>query len=321
MLSLEGIMLHPLIVIVGPTAVGKTALSIELAKMVNGEIISGDSMQVYKYMDIGTAKPTMKERQGIPHYMIDILEPDEEYSVAVFQDKVEELIPDIAGRNLMPILAGGTGLYVRAITDHYNFTDFSVDQEYRMHLEEEALVKGNQVLLDRLAAVDPVTAKRLHINDLRRIIRALEVYHFTGQPISSYQDAHLNPEPKYNLAMIGLNMERDKLYDRINRRVDLMVEQGLVEEVEGLLNRGYSSSLTSMQGLGYKEICAYLEGQYDFGEAIRLLKRNTRHFAKRQLTWFRRDQRIKWFNVENYHTISEIANEIKAQVGGLFRGT
>ncbi|MDA8234147.1 MAG: tRNA (adenosine(37)-N6)-dimethylallyltransferase MiaA [Clostridia bacterium] len=309
-------MLHPLIIIVGPTAVGKTAVGIELAKLIKGEIISGDSMQVYKYMDIGTAKPTMEERKGIPHHMIDILEPDEDYSVAVFQRNTEQLIPEIVGRGRLPILAGGTGLYVRSVTDRYNFTEFSVDQEYRMGLEQEAGEKGNQVLLDRLREVDPTTAARLHVNDLRRIIRALEVYHFTGQPISSYQDAHVNPEPKYNLAMFGLTMERQELYNRIDRRVDLMVEHGLVEEVRELLNRGYSPNLTSMQGLGYKEIVAFLEGQYDIDEAIRLLKRNTRHFAKRQLTWFRREQRIQWLNVEKCCNVAEIANEIAARIEG-----
>ncbi|MHB8171104.1 MAG: tRNA (adenosine(37)-N6)-dimethylallyltransferase MiaA [Thermincolia bacterium] len=318
-INLEVSMLHPLIIIVGPTAVGKTAVSIEVAKIINGEIISGDSMQVYKNMDIGTAKPTMEERQGIPHHMIDILEPDEDYSVAAFQRMTEHLIPEIVGRGLLPILAGGTGLYVRSVTDHYNFTEFSVDHEYRNQLEQQAKEKGNQYLLDRLAQLDPPTAARLHVNDLRRIIRALEVYQFTGQSISSYQDAHQNPEPKYNLAMFGLTMDRQELYSRIDLRVDLMVEQGLVDEVGELLNRGYSPDLTGMQGLGYKEIIAYLQGQYDLDEAIRLIKRDTRHFAKRQLTWFKREQRIHWLKLEKEQNIAEIANEIKARLEGLLR--
>lgn len=310
--------LLPLIAIVGPTAVGKTALAIEVAKAVGGEIISGDSMQVYRQMDIGTAKPSMEERQGIPHHLIDIMDPDEEYSVALFQKMAEELIKDISARGKVPILAGGTGLYVRSVIDHYDFTDFAVNQDFRTSMQQEAESLGNEHLHQKLALVDPVSAEKLHPNDVKRIIRALEVYHYTGKPISSYHRIKETTDPKYNLFMIGLNMDRERLYQRINLRVEQMMEMGLVAEVQKLLDQGYSPELTSMRGLGYKEIVNYLRGDATLEEAVDELKQNTRHFAKRQLTWFRPEQRIQWKHVEGKHSLGEIAEEIIQGIAGQF---
>lgn len=310
-------MLKPLVIIVGPTAVGKTALGIELAKLWSGEIISGDSMQVYKEMDIGTAKPSFQERQGIPHHMIDILQPDEEFSVAIFQRMVEDMIAELYSKHKLPIIVGGTGLYIRSIIDHFDFTEFAVDWEYRNHLEAEAKSFGNEFIRQKLAQIDPKTAERLHPNDLRRIIRALEVYKHTGKSISEYQYADEVLPPKYNLLMVGLNMDRQLLYQRINLRIDKMIEEGLIEEVKDLIEKGYNKDLISMQAIGYKEIIRYLEGEVSFEEAVYILKRDTRHFAKRQLTWFRRDQRIQWYDVEKYENLTELANEIIQQKEGL----
>lgn len=306
----------PLVVIVGPTAVGKTAVSIQLAKMLAGEIISGDSMQVYRFMDIGTAKPTEQEKDGISHYMLDLLEPNEEFSVALFQEKVHYYIADILARGKLPLLVGGTGLYVRSIIDHYDFSPAAIDHSYRNELLRQAESYGNKYIHEKLREVDPETAGRLHYNDIRRVIRALEVFRQTGRTISSFHYRDSNLPPKYRLAYFGLTMERPGLYTRIEQRVDQMISNGLVEEMKNLLDRGYSPDLTSMQGLGYKEIIGYLQGQYSLVEAIELLKRNTRRFAKRQLTWFRRDPRIKWLSVENYRSSSEIAYEIAGQAEG-----
>lgn len=311
-------MLPNLIIIVGPTAVGKTAAAIELAKQINGEIISGDSMQIYRMMDIGTAKPSKEEMQGITHHMLDIMDPDAEFSVATFQEMVENLILEINSRGKVPLLVGGTGLYVRSITDRHSFTPFAVNRIYREELLTQVQVKGNRWLHLRLAEVDPVAAKKIHQNDLRRIIRALEVYHFTGKPISMFQeeDQSTNKLPKYNLFMYGLTLNREKLYHKINLRVEKMLAEGLVEEVKALLTRGYGSELVSMKGLGYKEIVGYFQGEYDLPETIRLLQRNTRHFAKRQLTWFSKEERICWIDIEKYCSATEIAKEILRRVAG-----
>lgn len=306
----------PLVVIVGPTATGKTDVSIEVAKRVKGEIISADSMLIYRHMDIGTAKPTLAERQGIPHYMIDIIDPDQEYSVALYQKNVEHLITEIHGRGHLPILVGGTGLYVRSVIDHYNFIPDIVDNDFRQKLEQEAAELGADVLHRRLAAVDPKSAGKLHPHDLRRVIRALEVYHQTGRPISDYHDLSGQP-PKFHLLMFGLIRAREALYRRIEARVDQMMAAGLVEEVAGLRQK-YGNMATAMQGLGYKEVAAYLAGTVSLTEAVELLKRNTRRFAKRQLTWFRPDQRIKWINLE-YNSIIMAADEITTAIAGEFQ--
>lgn len=314
-------MKESLLVIVGPTATGKTSLAIEMAKRIPAEIISGDSMQIYRYMNIGTAKASKLEQEGIPHHLIDCLNPDEEFSVSIFQDKVTKLISGINAKNKLPILVGGTGLYVRSIIDHYNFSEATTDWELREHLQTQALEKGNEYLHGRLAEVDKAAADRIHPNDTRRIIRALEVYHHTGQTISESQDRDEHLEAKYNMLMYGLTMEREKLYDGINKRVDMMIDDGLINEVKNLLSRGFSSRLTSMQAIGYKEVIEYLEGKYTLEEAIEAIKQNTRRFAKRQLTWFRRDNRIEWLHIENKQTIANLAQQINDKVcNTIFKG-
>ncbi|SDC26848.1 MULTISPECIES: tRNA (adenosine(37)-N6)-dimethylallyltransferase MiaA [unclassified Candidatus Frackibacter] len=291
-------MQEPLVAIIGPTAVGKTKLSLTLAKRFNAEIISGDSMQVYKGMDVGTAKPTVEERNNIPHHMIDILPPEEEFSVAAFQARVDELIPKIINRNRLPMLVGGTGLYVKALIQGFIFPDMETDWKLRERLEAEAEEYGTEYVHNKLKAIDPPLAEKLHPNDLRRVIRGIEVYKQTGKTSTHFKKEAKERPPRYRAIKIGLRREREELYDRINRRVDIMIEEGLIEEVKELYETGYDRDLQSMQGLGYKEIIGYLEGEYDLKEAIRLIKRDTRHFAKRQLTWFRKDKEIDWFDVD-----------------------
>ncbi|MEG6522423.1 tRNA (adenosine(37)-N6)-dimethylallyltransferase MiaA [Desulfotomaculum sp. 1211_IL3151] len=307
--------LKSLIAIVGPTAAGKTDVAIELAKIINGEIISADSMLVYRHMDIGTAKPTFEEMQGIPHHMIDLVEPDEEFSVAMYQSKAEQLIDDITRDGHLPILVGGTGLYVRSVIDHYDFTPPAKENRLREELKSEAARVGAEAMHRKLSEVDPESAERLHPNDLRRVIRALEVYYQTGKTISEYQYIRKEDPPKYNLKMFGLTMDRQLLYKRIEQRVDLMLEKGLVDEVKNLLKQ-YETWGTALQGLGYKEIVRYLKGECSLEEAAETLKRNTRRFAKRQLTWFRADQRIHWLNMEHFENKKAIAKEIKRQMAG-----
>lgn len=300
----------PLLVLVGPTAVGKTSTSIEVAKALNAEIISADSMQIYKYMDIGTAKITLEEMDGIKHYMIDELLPDEEFSVSDFKNKTEDYIKEILEKGKLPMVVGGTGLYINSLVYSLDFTKAVSNQELRNKYQEMAKSQGNEYIYDELKRVDPKSADRIHINDTKRIIRALEIYHETGTPMSYYYKDFRQPNTKYNIVMIGLNMDRKKLYNRINRRVDIMLEEGLLEEVKSLLNKGYHENLTSLQGLGYKEIIKYIKDEYSLEEAIELLKRDSRRFAKRQLTWFRRDDRISWVNVDEYQDSKEIVNKI-----------
>ena len=287
---------QPLLVLVGPTAVGKTKLSLALAQRFNAEIISGDSMQVYRGMDIGTAKIPVEEQCGIPHHMIDIHTPDEPFSVAEFQERSARLISEISARGRLPFIVGGTGLYIESLCYGFEFSEQGSDEAYRLQMADYAEQYGNQALHQRLAEVDPETASRLHPNDVRRVIRALEVYHLTGQTMSQ-QLEHQKREAQYKLCMIGLTMDRQLLYNRIEERIDEMLEQGLVAEVEQLLAQGYDRRLVSMQALGYKEIAAYLEGELSYEAAVVLLKRDTRHFAKRQLSWFRRMKDIHWFDV------------------------
>jgi tRNA dimethylallyltransferase len=305
-----------LLIVVGPTAVGKTRLGVELAKRWNGEVISADSMQIYRGMDIGTAKITEEEAEGIPHWGIDLVDPDQPFTVADYQEYAEAKIREIDARGKLPILVGGTGLYVRSITDYLDFTEADMDLSFRQALQKEAEEKGVSHLHDKLAQVDPVTAKRLHPNDLRRVIRALEVYHLTGKPMSeAYEEAP--EEPKYRMVMIGLTIhDRELLYERINQRVDLMIDQGLVDEVKRLLQKGYHKGLTSMQAIGYKEIISHLEGMMTLEESIEEVKRGTRRFAKRQLSWFRREKRIHWFDVLQKKQ-DEIHKEISQMMAGI----
>ena len=309
-------MLPKICILAGPTAVGKTEISLALARSLCGEIISADSAQVYKYMDIGTAKLKEEEMQGIKHYMIDEVTPDMDFSVAQFREKAELYIRDINDRGKLPIITGGTGLYINSLLNNLDFTDSISDEEYRREMQETAQVKGTEYVHAMLEAVDPASYRRLHPNDLRRVIRALEVYKHTGRPISYFQEESRKQPPRYDFAYITLTMDRRKLYERIEQRVDKMMASGLVEEVEGLINKGYGRELNSMQALGYKEIADYLHGLVTKDEAVRILKRDTRHYAKRQLTWFRGDKRVYWVNVDSFFRKEAIVENIIRYIAG-----
>lgn len=293
-------MKQPLIVLTGPTAVGKTSLSISLAKAVNGEIISADSMQVYKKMDIGSAKIRSEEMQGIPHYLVDVLEPEEEFHIVKFQQMAKKAMEDIYSRGKIPILVGGTGFYIQAVTKDIDFTEAQQENDYRKELEALAEEKGGEHLHEMLRKVDPVSADAIHAHNVKRVIRALEFYNQNGSPISAHNEEQKQHESPYNLAYFVLNMPRELLYERIDLRVDQMMKEGLLEEVSRVKEEGCHRGMVSMQGLGYKEILAYLDGEYPLEEAVRVLKRDTRHFAKRQLTWFRREQELTWVNKDQF---------------------
>ena len=294
----------PLVVLTGPTAVGKTALSIELAKRINGEMISADSMQVYKLMDIGTAKIMPEEMDGIKHHLIDVLDPKEDFNVVTFKNMAVAALEEIYSRNKIPIVVGGTGFYIQALLYDIAFENTEVSS-YRKELEEYAKKNGAHALHERLLEIDPVSYKEIHENNVKRVIRALEFYHDTGYPISKHNEEERQKESPYNFAYFVLNHDRKILYDRIEQRIDMMLEQGLVEEVAKLLDYGCGKNMVSMQGLGYKEIIPYLQGECNLDEAIYILKRDTRHFAKRQLTWFRREKEVTW--VEKQELKSEEA--------------
>ncbi len=304
-----------LVVITGPTAVGKTDVGIDVALAVGGEVVSADSMMVYRGMDIGTAKPTPAERRGVPHHLIDVAEPDEEFTVARYQELAEAAIADIHRRGRVPLLVGGTGLYIRAVVDQYRFPA-PADPRLRRRLQEDARRFGSARLHRHLMAVDPDTAGRLHPNDARRIVRALEVYYQTGKPFSWFRKQPRGGE-KYRLVMFGLTLRREKLYRRIEERVDRLIAAGLVEEVRGLLERGYGPELVSMKGLGYKEIADYLLGQTTLEEAVNILKRNTRRFAKRQFTWFRADDQIRWLDTDECGGRRGVVREIVHNLAGI----
>lgn len=309
-------MQKPLIVIAGPTACGKTKTAIALAKQINGEIISADSMQVYKYMDIGTAKPTKEEMNGVPHYLIDEFYPNEEFNVMIFQKKAKEYIEEIYTKNKIPIVVGGTGFYINALVNDNNFMSTNADNSYRKKLTALAEQQGNEVLFELLQKVDPESAAVIHSNNVKRVIRAIEFYYQTGQTISSHNKEEKQKQTPYQLAFVILNMDRKKLYDRIDVRVDLMIKAGLIEEVQYLLKKGYSRNLVSMQGLGYKEIVSYLMEETTLENAVYELKKNTRHFAKRQLTWFRRQTEGIWLDLTNSSedcTIKAICNYLTEQ--------
>ncbi|WP_236914239.1 tRNA (adenosine(37)-N6)-dimethylallyltransferase MiaA [Clostridium sp. Cult2] len=299
-----------LLVLVGPTAIGKTAISIDLAKKIDGEIISADSMQIYKYMDIGTAKITEEEMNNVPHYLLDVVYPDEEFTVANYKYYAEKYIDKINQADKIPLVVGGTGLYLNSLVYELKFARVKPNEKFRQKFNEIADIYGNQYIFDELTKIDNISAKRINPNDRKRIIRALEIYYETGKPMSYYNKDFRKEVDKYNLAMIGLTVDRATLYSRINTRVDMMIMEGLVEEVKKLLAMGYHKELVSMQAIGYKEIISYLGGNISLDEAIEILKRNTRRFAKRQLTWFKRDNRIYWINVGQYKSIDEISNYI-----------
>lgn len=287
-------MKKPLIILTGPTAVGKSALSIELAKRIDGEIISADSMQVYRHMDIGSAKIMPEQMGGIPHHLIDILEPTEEFNVVTFQKKAQEAMHEIYDRGRIPIVVGGTGFYIQALLYDIDFTDNDEDTAFRAELEEIVKKQGSEVLYRRLKEVDPESCEIIHPNNVKRVIRAIEFYEKTGMKISAHNQTQRQNSSPYNFAYFVLNEDRTKLYRKIEQRVDVMMEQGLVEEVARLAAAGCTRDMVSMQGLGYKEILDYLDGHITLEEAVYLIKRDTRHFAKRQLTWFRRERDVMW---------------------------
>lgn len=296
----------PLIILTGPTSVGKTSLSISLAKAVNGEIISADSMQVYKYMDIGTAKITFKEMEDIPHYLISEFMPDEEFNVVKFQKYAKDYINAIYEKNKIPILVGGTGFYIQAVLYDIDFEESNSDYSYREELTQLAINMGPLFLHELLTKVDPTSAEAIHPNNLKRIIRALEYVKQTGQPISAHNEEQRNRKSPYLYRYFVLNKERSKLYEAINNRVDIMINNGLVNEVKQLLDMGYTKDMVSMQGLGYKELIDFIEGHYSLEEAIYKLKKDTRHYAKRQLTWFKREKDVTWVNKDDFTKEDEI---------------
>ena len=292
-------MKEPLIILTGPTAVGKTKLSIALAKAVNGEIISADSMQVYKHMDIGSAKIMPEEMDGVRHYLVDELEPFEEFHVVRFQEMAKAAMKEIRSRGHIPILVGGTGFYIQAVVRDIDFTENEASP-YREELERLAEEKGSTWLHEELKKVDPESAEAIHENNVKRVIRALEFYKLTGKKISEHNEEQRERQSPYNFAYFVLNDEREHLYRRIEQRIDQMLEAGLVEEVRKLKEMGCHQEMVSMKGLGYKEILDYLDGIYTLPEAVEILKRDTRHFAKRQITWFKREEDVIWFNKQDY---------------------
>lgn len=298
----------PLIILTGPTSVGKTSLSIELAKAVDGEIISADSMQVYKYMDIGTAKITAEEMQGVPHYLIDELLPEEEFNVVRFQQLAREYIRQIHARNKIPIIVGGTGFYIQAVLYDIDFTEEETDSACRRELEQLCEERGKEYLHDMLAKIDPDSAAAIHPNNSKRVIRALEYASLTGGSMSEHNANQRSKESPYQFCYFVLNRDRAALYDTINYRVDRMMERGLLAEVKDLAERGYTRDLVSMQGLGYKELLAFLDGECSLEEAVYILKRDTRHFAKRQLTWFKREKEVLWVEKDNFPSQEALLN-------------
>lgn len=308
-------MKKPLIVIAGPTACGKTDLSIMLAEKIGGEIISGDSMQVYKLMDIGTAKPTPEEMNGVPHFLIDELYPDEEYNVMIFQKKAKEYMEGIYGRGHIPMIVGGTGFYINALVYDNDFAEES-GSPVRDELYAIAEREGAEKLHAMLAEADPEYAETIHPNNVKRVARALEYYRLTGQKMSEHNKCAKEKESPYNTAFFVLNMDRQKLYDRIDLRVDIMMKNGLEAEVKSLLDMGYSPDLVSMQGLGYKEFMPYFRGEISLDKAVDDIKKYTRHFAKRQLTWFRRQTEGTWIDMtdgDKQKALDIMINEIKSR--------
>ncbi len=296
----RSIMKKPLIILTGPTAVGKTELSLRLAKQVNGAVISADSMQVYKYMDIGSAKITPAQMQGIKHYLIDEFLPDEEFNVVRFQQYAKKYMQEIYANGQIPILAGGTGFYIQAVLYDIDFSSQEADGAYRKQLEELARCHGPAYLHEMLAKVDPASAQAIHANNQKRVLRALEFFQLTGARISEHNDRERQKQSPYCAAYFVLNDKRERLYERIDRRVDEMLARGLVQEVRRLREMGYGKELVSMQGLGYKELFPYFDGACTLAEAAALIKRDTRHFAKRQLTWFRREKDVIWVNKDEF---------------------
>lgn len=305
----------PLIILTGPTAVGKTKASIGLAKAVDGEIISADSMQVYRHMDIGSAKIKPEEMEGIPHHLIDVLEPDDEFHVVKFQQLAKKAMRKIWERGHIPIVTGGTGFYIQALLYDIDFDENEKEDACRKELEAYAREHGAEALHEKLAFVDPASAEMIHPNNIKRVIRALEFYEQTGKRISEHNETQRQRESPYAFAYFVLTDDRAHLYERINRRVDQMIEEGLVNEVQALKDKGYTKQLVSMQGLGYKEILDYLDGNCTLEEAIYTIKRDTRHFAKRQLTWFKRERDVIWINKQSFgYDAEQILDEMLSKL-------
>ena len=302
------------VAIIGPTAVGKTKLSVELAKIINAEIISGDSMQIYRGMDIGTAKIKKEEMAGIPHHLLNIKNPDESFSVAEFQSSVRKLIHEITDRGKIPMIVGGTGLYIQSVIYDYQFTQTPSDHAYRAKLERVVNESGIDPLYKQLQRIDPQSAERIHPNNIRRVIRALEVYYCTGKAFSDYQIANEN-KLIYDVALVGLTMERNLLYKRINKRVDLMFAEGLIKEVKSLYEKGIKDC-QSIQAIGYKELYDYFEGKIPLDESVQQLKQNSRRYAKRQFTWFRNKMDVKWYDMTDLTLFQEKLAEIYTYVAG-----
>ena len=293
-------MKKPLVILTGPTAVGKTKASIGLAKAIGGEIISADSMQVYKQMNIGSAKIRPSEMEGVPHYLVDVLEPDEEFHVVRFQQMAKQAMKEIYAKGKIPILVGGTGFYIQSVLYDIDFSENDRDTSYRDELELLAQTRGPEYLHERLREVDAKSAEDIHANNVKRVIRALEYFYQTGKKISEHNAEQRSKESPYNFVYFVLNDERKHLYERINLRVDQMITEGLVSEVCALKEKGYTKDMVSMQGLGYKEILDYLDERYSLKQAVEIIKRDTRHFAKRQITWFKRESDVTWINKNEY---------------------
>lgn len=293
----------PLLILTGPTAVGKTALSIQLAKAVGGEIVSADSMQVYRHMDIGSAKVTEEEMEGIPHYLIDVLDPQDDFNVATFQTLACQAMDEIYSRGNIPIITGGTGFYIQALLYDIDFKENNEKNPIRKELEQLAKELGDKApgtLHEKLSHIDPEAARQIHANNIKRVIRAIEYFEQTGEKISEHNEEMHQKESPYNFLYYVLTRDRKTLYERIDKRVDIMIANGLVKEIEKLKAMGCHRGQTSMQGLGYKEILDYLDGSCTLDEAVYILKRDTRHFAKRQLTWFRRERDVRWLDLDRY---------------------
>lgn len=303
-----------IVILTGPTGIGKTELSIKLAKDLNSEIISADSMQIYKYMDIGTAKATISQRKAIHHNLIDIVSPDKEFTVSDYMRKSTRIISDLNNKNIIPLVVGGTGLYLNSLIYDLNFTSVARDQNIRDKYENLADFQGNEYIHDILKKVDFNSYEKININDRKRIIRALEIYELTGKTMSENNKNFRKPNDKYDIVLIILNMDRSKLYERINHRVDKMISLGLISEVENLLSRGFGKELQSMQAIGYKEIIMYINNVISLDEAIAKIKQGSRNYAKRQLTWFRRYDNANWINIDNYNNIEDLSNFVLTKV-------
>ena len=309
-----------LIVVAGPTASGKSAAAVELARMIDGEIISADSMQVYRHMDIGSAKITKEEMMGIPHYLIDIADPTEEFDVVRYAHEAKAAISDIISRGKIPILCGGTGFYIQAVTRDIDFSETGSLPKYREELAAYAAEHGNEALHDRLKDIDPVSYETIHANNLKRVIRALEYYKETGITISAHNAAERQRETPYDLHFFVLNDDRAVLYDRIDKRVDFMMAEGLYDEVMYLRQMGLTRNMVSMQGLGYKEMLDCMDGRYELDEAVRILKRDSRHYAKRQITWFKREKDAVWIDRADFGGDSKRIAEFMVRTIGLKKG-